>query len=81
MWHALLVLSMLMAPPTGGAAEDVADAGTGGKFFGQDVHNAGDAYHNHALDDEPPPSQVAGRNAATAMAFSGIEKKKGMLSY
>jgi len=53
----------------------------GGKFFGEDVHNAGNAYHNHALDDEPPPSQVAGRNAATAAAFSGIEKKKGMLSY
>ena len=31
-----------------------------GKVFGADVHNAADAYHNHALDDEPPPSQVGG---------------------
>jgi hypothetical protein len=57
------------------------DGGTGGKFFGQAIHNAGDHYHNHAQDDEPPPSQVAGRNMGAAMAFSGIDKKQGMLSY
>jgi len=47
----------------------------GGKFFGQDAHNAGAAYHNHALDDEPPPSQVAGSNLAAMMAVQGISQK------
>ena len=59
---------------------DTGKAG-GGKFFGQAIHDAGAAYHNSALDDEPPPSQVAGRNMAAAMAHSGITKKEGMLSY
>lgn len=59
---------------------DTGKAG-GGKFFGQAIHDAGAAYHNSALDDEPPPSQVAGRNMAAAMAHSGIAKKEGMLSY
>lgn len=53
------------------------DAGTGGKFFGQAVHDAGAAYHNAALDDEPPPSQVGGRNLSKAMAQSGISGMEG----
>lgn len=47
----------------------------GGKFFGQDIHNAGNSYHNFALDDEPPPSQVAGRNSAGIAAIQGISQK------
>jgi len=46
----------------------------GGKFFGQDAHNAGASYHNFALDDEPPPSQVAGRNAAATATMQGISQ-------
>jgi len=51
----------------------------GGGFFGATAHLA--EYHNYALDDEPPPSQVAGRNSVAIQSMQGIKKKEGMLSY
>jgi len=57
---------------------DYANDGGGG-FFGASAHLT--EYHNYATDDEPPPSQVAGRNATNIAAMQGIGKKQGMLSY
>ena len=50
-----------------------------GAIFGADRHLA--TFHNYATDDEPPPSMIAGRNAAAIADMQGIDKKPGMLSY
>ena len=60
-----------------GNSEYAADGGGG--VYGADRHLA--TFHNYATDDEPPPSQVAGGNAAKIAAMQGIGKKPGMLSY
>ena len=50
----------------------------GGGFYGADRHLA--EYHNYATDDEPPPSQVAGRNSAAIASMQGIKKQQGFTS-
>ena len=39
----------------------------GGGFFGAGNHLA--EFHNYATDDEPPPSQVAGRNLQSQISL------------